>query len=74
MADKRVKMFSLKRDWPLRKIAEHAEIIKRKRCSAICKTIIKQAKIELNFDFEDEELDDEPDMLQVVPCGLFCGK
>lgn len=64
--------FSLKQNWPLRKIAEQAEAIKRKRCIAICKTIAKRAQISLPF--EEEEFDDELDMLQVVSCGLFCGK
>lgn len=71
-ADRRDKMFSLKQNWPLRKIAEHAETIKRKRCIAICKLIAKRAQIEMIFD--DEPADDEPDFLSVVPCGLFCGK
>jgi 3'-phosphoadenosine 5'-phosphosulfate sulfotransferase (PAPS reductase)/FAD synthetase len=71
-ADQREKAFSLKQNWPLRKIAEHAESIKKKRCIAICKLIAKKAQIEMVFD--DEPTDDEPDYLSVVPCGLFCGK
>lgn len=66
------KGFSLKQNWPLRKIAEHKEQIKKKRCIAICKTIVQVAQI--SMDFEDEHEDDEPDMLSVVPCGLYCGK
>jgi 3'-phosphoadenosine 5'-phosphosulfate sulfotransferase (PAPS reductase)/FAD synthetase len=72
-ADKREKAFTLKRNWPLAKIAEKKDIIKRKRCIAICKTIIKRAKVEMVFD-DEPELDEELDMLDVVPCGLFCGK
>lgn len=73
MADKREKAFTLKQNWSLRKIAEHAETIKRKRCIAICKAVLKRAKIELPL-MDDETEDDELDMLSVVPCGLFCGK
>ena len=64
--------FSLKQNWPLRKIAEQAESIKRKRCMDICKAIAKRAQMTLDFD--DVEMDEELDMLEVVPCGLFCGK
>jgi hypothetical protein len=65
------KDFSFKQNWPLRKIAENAESIKRKRCIAICKHIAQRAQIALPLDDFD---DDEMDMLTVVPCGLFCGK
>lgn len=65
--------FSLKQNWPLKRIAEHASQIKRKRCIAICNTVAKAAQSTLVFD--DEPMDDEElDMLSVVPCGLFCGK
>lgn len=64
--------FSLKQNWPLRKIAEHAESIKRKRCIAICEAIFSRAQMSLPF--EESEMDEEMDMLEVVPCGLFCGK
>lgn len=73
MADKRAKAYTFKQGWPLRKIAEHAEIIKRRRCKAICRAIFNAAKMEMDL-FDDEGEDDEPDLLSVVPCGLFCGK
>jgi Phosphoadenosine phosphosulfate reductase family len=64
--------FSLKQNWPLRKIAEHADAIKRKRCIAICKAIVK--RFQMSLDFDDIDMDEELDMLEIVPCGLFCGK
>lgn len=66
--------FYLKQNWPLKKLALHADKIKRKRCIAICKLVAKMAKAELLFDDEEPMEDDDPDMLSVVPCGLFCGK
>lgn len=72
-ADRRDKPFTLKRNWPLTRIAEKKEAIKRKRCIAICKVIIKRAKVEMVFE-DEPELDEELDMLDIVPCGLFCGK
>lgn len=72
-ADKRNLAFTFKQNWPLRKIAEKKEVIKRKRCIAICKAIAKRAQIKMSFE-EEAELDEELDMLDVVPCGLFCGK
>lgn len=65
--------FYFKQNWPLTRIAEKAESIKKKRCIAICKMVAKIAQIEISFDDEPME-DEELDMLSVVPCGLFCGK
>jgi hypothetical protein len=73
LADRREKAFTLKKDWPLRKIAEKTNVIKRKRCVDICKAIVKRSKVEFLFE-EEQEIDEELDMLEVIPCGLFCGK
>jgi hypothetical protein len=72
-ADKRDLAFTFKQNWPLAKIAEKKESIKRKRCIAICKMIVKRASVEMSFE-DEPELEEEIDMLNVVPCGLFCGK
>jgi hypothetical protein len=72
-ADRRNLAFTFKQNWTLRKIAEKKEAIKRKRCIAICKAVAQHAQIKLSFE-DEPEIDDELDMLNVVPCGLFCGK
>jgi hypothetical protein len=72
-ADRREKAYTFKKDWSLYRIAECKESIKRKRCIQICKIILKRSKLEMQFP-EEEELDREIDLLDVVPCGLFCGK
>lgn len=66
--------FYFKQNWPFEKIAANADKIKRKRSIAICKMVAKMAKTELPFDDDEPMEDDEPDLLSVVPCGLFCGK
>lgn len=74
-SDRREKAYTLKQNWPLRKIAAQSEAIKRRRCKAICRAVLNVARIEMNlFDDDDQEENDELDMLSVVPCGLFCGK
>lgn len=73
----RKKPFTIKQNWPLQRIAAEAERIKRARCAAICKILwqrnLRSAQLALPFDTETE-LDEEPDLLSLVPCGLFCGK
>ena len=66
--------FSLKQHWPLDRIAKEQERIKRNRCIAICKLILKRLKQQLQEPLFEDDLQEEPDMLAVVPCGLFCGK
>lgn len=72
-ADKRDKPFTFKQNWPLARNSSERPRIKRKRCIAICKAIAKRAQVTMNFD-DELELNEELDMLDVVPCGLFCGK
>lgn len=71
-SDQREKAFTFKQGWPLARIQAEKEIIKRKRCIKICKLIMKRARIELPFGGDED--DDDLDLLDVVPCGLFCGK
>jgi hypothetical protein len=67
------KDFFFKQNWPFEKIAEHKEAIKRKRCITICKTVANRAQISLPFE-DEEEFEEDLDMLDLVSCGLFCGK
>lgn len=62
--------FYWKQDYPMQKIRERSEIIKKKRVLAICKIIAPTMQLEM---FEEEK-DDFIDVLQVKSCGLFCGK
>lgn len=61
-----------KKDYPMKKIRENADKIKRKRIHNICKIIAP--KLILNIFQEDEEDEEFFDILQVKSCGLFCGK
>lgn len=67
--------FSFTRNWPLTRIAENAQAIKLRRVKAICKTLAQLMQSETLFAALGEDGDlDTPDLLSVVPCGLFCGK
>lgn len=59
-----------KQDYPMQKIRERSDIIKRKRVLSICKIIVPTMQIEL---FEEED-NNFIDVLQIKSCGLFCGK
>ncbi|WP_139423907.1 phosphoadenosine phosphosulfate reductase domain-containing protein [Chryseobacterium mulctrae] len=57
-----------KKDYPLKKIRENADRIKKKRINTICKIIAPKMILEL---FEEEDFFD---ILELKSCGLFCGK
>lgn len=60
-----------KQDYPMAKIREKAEMIKRKRIYTIIKTIAPK----FQFSLFDEKIDEEFfDILSFKSCGLFCGK
>jgi len=67
------KEYTWKRDYPMRKIREKAEMIKKKRVYTICKFIAKKCQLDLFLPQEEEE-EDFYDILAVKSCGLFCGK
>lgn len=67
------KEYTWKRDYPMRKIRENAERIKKKRVYTICKFIAKKCQLELFLPQEEDE-EDFYDILAVKSCGLFCGK
>lgn len=67
------KEYTWKRDYPMRKIRENADKIRRKRVQAIIKYI--NAKLQVSIEFEeDKEDEDFFDVLAVKSCGLFCAK
>lgn len=67
--------FSFTRNWPLSRIAENAQAIKLRRVKAICKALAQLMQSESLFAETEEENElDTPDLLSIVPCGLFCGK
>ncbi|MCT3943882.1 hypothetical protein CMU68_10200 [Elizabethkingia anophelis] len=62
--------FFWKKDYPLKKVRENAERIRKKRIKQICKIIAPKMIGEL-FDNDEETF---IDVLEVRSCGLFCGK
>lgn len=54
----------------LRELATRADEVKRKRAKKIARLLLPQQRDM----FTDEDEDETPDLLQVVSCGLFCGK
>lgn len=59
----------------LRELAEKAPEIKARRAKKIARTIIQMySPIQLSLFDDDEDDTETPDLLQVVSCGLFCGK
>ncbi len=61
-----------KKEYPMKKIRENADKIRRKRINQICKIIAP--KMTLNIFEEDENDETFFDILQVKSCGLFCAK
>lgn len=57
-------------DKSLRAIADDAANIKERRANKIASTLRQTAQTRMVFDDDAET----PDMLQIVSCGLFCGK
>lgn len=55
---------------PLRSLLARADAIKRRRAYQIVKYLLPQQ----SHLFDQDEEGDVPDLLQVVSCGLFCGK
>lgn len=60
-----------KQDYPMKKVRENAEKIKRKRVKEIIKQIAPQFQYEL---FDDSINEEFFDILSIKSCGLFCGK
>jgi hypothetical protein len=69
--DRREKAFTWRPEGGLRKLLERAEKIRTKRVTQLVNMIRARAQQTLFvFDVSDEA----PDLLQVVSCGLLCGK
>lgn len=64
------KDFNWRADKSLRTLAADASGIKERRAQKIATTLRKTAQTRIMFDDEPET----PDLLQIVSCGLFCGK
>lgn len=68
------KEYTWKKNYPMRKIRENKNMIKKKRVYSICNYIAKKLQLDLfiNPIYEDDE--DYFDVLAIKSCGLFCGK
>lgn len=62
--------FNWRQDGALSEIVKRTDSIKQKRAKQIVNFLYKKAQLPLLF-LNDEN---EPDILQVVSCGLLCGK
>jgi hypothetical protein len=68
------KEYTWKKDYPMRKIKDNANTIKRKRIYIIIKYIAKKMQLNLLIEPVDEDDEEYYDVLSVKSCGLFCGK